>query len=103
MSDLKINITIICNQTDCTFNKNQHLSHKGLDVCIHPHPNIQKWGIYPQWTECTCNSKAIKDWINPVSPSCQVCETPTQDNCILCCHKPKDPSHDEIFGAPFEQ
>ena len=98
-----MNIVITCDQLDCTFNVGAHVHHDhSTDICIHPHPNIQKWGTYPNWSKCTCNSKStkwhdtwlsthylnndIKDDCIKKSPSCDVCESTNSDDCINCCH-----------------
>jgi hypothetical protein len=66
MSDLKINITILCDQVDCTFNKmvkmNRDYTLETCNKCIHPHPAIQRWGEFSfrdssDQSKCACNSK----------------------------------------------
>jgi hypothetical protein len=87
-------ITILCDQFDCTFNKRSKVHHDyDNDRCTHPHPAIQRCRINSNGTGAMitiCNSKATKQWDNPLPPSCSTCETPDSDNCVNCCHKPKE-------------
>ena len=85
MPDLKINITIMCDQIDCTFNRGGNTGNNYCyeTRCIHPHPAIQRWGEYPRWSKCICNSKGVA---SRQHPSCDVCETPDSDVCLNCCH-----------------
>jgi hypothetical protein len=84
-----MNIIILCNQVDCTFNRRDLMYPKDTvnNCCIHPHPSVQKWGEYPEWSRCICNSKDRRV-TDPfvISPSCATCETPDSDNCVNCCH-----------------
>lgn len=89
-------IIVLCDQLDCISNegKNIHHDHPN-DVCKHSHPAIQRYTIPNKLagsftTGTICNSKVKYNYKSLESPSCSVCETPEPDNCINCCHKPKN-------------
>jgi hypothetical protein len=90
-----MNIIILCDQTSCKFNSKQtHFVGKdeiiSVDrtICTHLNPNLGSWSPINN-----CRSKkdsmlaAINDHLQ--HPSCDVCETPTPENCLNCCHKSK--------------
>ena len=87
-------ITILCDQKDCIHNTGNKVHHDHPnDKCTHHHPIID---LHPIGSAITiCHSKEVDK--PTILPSCQTCETPTPDNCVLCCHQPKDTSHDEVL------
>jgi hypothetical protein len=78
-----MDITIICNQTDCKFNRISNIKDY-LHQCTHPHPAIQ---FYGGKTGTICNSKSI--FIPAYPPICAMCDTQESAECINCCHKSK--------------
>jgi hypothetical protein len=78
-------ITILCDQTDCKYNTKQFSMQEGEGICLHKIPSII---MSSKSYERLCGSKVLKICYE-LSPSCKVCEEPTPDNCINCCHKAK--------------
>lgn len=84
-------ITINCDQVDCRFNVQQFKGQVGEGRCSHPHPFIDLNIVGSNITICH-TKEFVKDFVLP--PSCQSCETSDSDQCINCCHKPKDELYD---------
>ena len=83
-------IQIICDQKDCIHNECNHVHHDHEnDICTHPHPAIQRFKRSTIEGNTTCNSKATKQWDNPLPPSCEVCESNNLKDCLNCCHRGK--------------
>ena len=62
MSDIKVNITVLCDQVDCVHITGGHTGNNYAweNRCTHPRPFIIKLGSYPHWTHCTCHSKQVE-------------------------------------------
>jgi hypothetical protein len=98
MSGDKMNINILCDQKDCIFNQ-PFANAEELTYCKHPHPSIQKYGEFPQWSRCICNTKKIvstfekeKTLINAVRKDrCDECGLQNSESCNTCLNIPPKP------------
>jgi hypothetical protein len=80
----KIEVKIICNQTDCIHNKYGAMEY----ICTHLHPAIQR---YRNLNSVICNSKE-RDMTDPEKPkkhpipfACLNCDNKSPEYCINVC------------------
>jgi hypothetical protein len=103
----KNSIKILCDQTDCIYNKvGANLkTMRDENVCSHLHPAIQRYGKHPTFDGLICNSKE-RDMTDPNKkfhslPEPTICALCVDKDCSHCINIPPKPVIE--CGTPFDE